>query len=280
MTEGLKKIAFTVAGAYLALLMVMMALETRLVYPARDPARHSWQPTEFDYREFNCESRDGTNVHGWVLPGTKPGPAIVVFHGNAEDVAEVSPWLGESLRKNLDATILVFDYRGYGKTQGVPNEQRVLEDSEAAVRAFAKQLNTTPDKIVFYGRSLGGGVAVGTAERTGAGMLILDRTFNSLTETAASSFPWIPTSLIMRNRYPSDRRIAKLDIPLFQSHFEEDELIPFQQAEKLFAASPSRHKQFLGIPGGGHLRRLPDSWWPVAAEFVHQYAPVIPAPEK
>ncbi len=279
MTDFLKRLVLSLSGLWLALVLIMMALETRLVYPARDPLLHSWQPASLDYEEFSCRSADGTGVHGWVLPAppnpTGGSPAIVLFHGNAEDVAEVAPSIGDELRHRFGATVLVFDYRGYGRTAGIPNEQRVIADSVAAVRAFADSLATTPDQLVFYGRSLGGGIAVQVAAETGAGMLMLDRTFNSLPAVGGRAYPWIPAGWIMRNRFDSQRHIASLTIPLFQSHFQEDELIPYEMAGQLFAASPALQKEFLGMPGGGHLGPLPESWWPVAEKFFRQHAPPV-----
>lgn len=273
----LRRFALGLSGTWLAVVFMMMTLETRLVYPARDPNRQDWKPQSLDHRQFECRSRDGTRVHGWVLPGSGPGPAIVVFHGNAEDVAEVAPSIGDRLRKRLNATVLVFDYRGYGQTRGVPNEERVIEDGEAAVRAFAERMGTTPEKLVFYARSLGGGIALGVAERTGSGLLILDRTFNRLTDAAWANYPFVPTPWIMRNRFDSEARIARLDVPLLQSHFTDDEIIPLRLAERLYAASPASAREFVKMEGGGHLVRLPESWWPVAIGFVARHAPVVGA---
>ncbi len=273
MTRAIVRVLLHSSVVYVALLAILMLLETRLVYPARDPGLQDWVTAELPHEEMTCTSADGTVVHGWLLEGPAGGPAIVLFHGNAEDVAEVAPRTGQRLRERLGATVLVFDFRGYGKTGGVPNETGVIEDGVAAVNWLAARLKTTPDQLVFYGRSLGGGVALGTAAKTGAGMLILDRTFSSLTDAGQAHYPWIPAKWLMRNRFHSAERLAKLDMPLFQSHFTNDEVVPFRLGEKLFASSPAQHKQFFRIEGGHHLAGLPETWWEAAIPFVAQHAP-------
>lgn len=261
-------------GAWVTLVAVMMLLETRLVYPAPDPAQKDWQPDLAGREEFACQSADGTRVHGWILRGAADSDlAIVFFHGNAEDVADCGPGIGQRLRDRLGATVLVFDYRGFGRTGGIPSEPRVIADGVAAVREFARRLGTTPDHLVFYGRSLGGGVAVGVARETGAGLLVLDRTFDSLPAAAAANYPWLPCGWLMRNQFRSADRIRHLDIPLLQSHFEGDEIVPVRSAEALFAASPAQDRLFLRYPGGGHLQRLPDEWWSAAVPFLRKHAP-------
>lgn len=275
----LRRALLGVVGIWVTAVLLIMTLETRLVYPARNPAGENWKPAGLDFEEFECFSKDGTRVHGWVLPHPGPGPAVVFFHGNAEDVAEVGPGTGARLRQRLNATVLVFDYRGYGQTGGVPNERLVLEDSEAAVREFCRRQGLEPNQLVFYGRSLGGAVAVGTAARTGAGVLLLDRTFDSLPAAARSNYPWVPAERLMRNRFDSASRISTLDVPLLQSHFVDDEVVPVASGERLFAASPSEKKKFLRYPGGGHLVRLPNGWWQEAASFLDQHAPIRGASE-
>jgi hypothetical protein len=260
---------------YVVLVAVLMLLETRLVYPARDPALNDWIAADLPREEMTCISADGTVVHGWLLEGPAGGPAIVLFHGNAEDVAEVAPRTGQRLRERLGATVLVFDFRGYGKTQGIPTEKRILEDGVAAVNWMAQRLGTTPDQLVFYGRSLGGGVALGTAAKTGAGMLILDRTFSSLAGAGQANYPWVPATWLMRNQYPSAQWISNLDIPLFQSHFTGDRVVPFALGRRLFEASPAGQKEFLRLEGGHHLAALPEAWWDAAIPFVAQHAPRV-----
>lgn len=273
MTRSIGRVLLHSCAVYLALLAALMLLETRLVFPARDPALQDWVAADLPHEEMTCVSADGTTVHGWLLEGPAGGPAIVLFHGNAEDVAEVAPRTGRRLRERLGATVLVFDFRGYGQTGGVPNEKRVIEDGVAAVNWLAARLKTTPKRLVFYGRSLGGAVALGTAEKTGVGMLMLDRTFSSLTEAGQANYPWVPAKWLMRNRFDSARRLAKLDVPLFQSHFTNDRVVPFRLGEKLFAGSPSGHKEFFRMEGGHHLAPLPDAWWEAAVPFFAQHAP-------
>ena len=268
----LRRILFAACGAYLSLVMAMMILETRLVYPA-PPARDV--APKAGEREFTCQSADGATVHGWILEGLPNRPAIVVFHGNAEDVPRVARDFGREMCDQFEATVLVFDFRWYGRTSGIPDEKSVLDDGEAMVRAFATELKTNPDQLVFFGRSLGGGLATGVADRTGAGMLILDRTFDALDCAAAANYPWIPTRLVMCNHFRSDLILPRLTMPLFQSHFVNDEITPLPNAERLFGLAASPVKTFVRLDKGTHLSDMPDEWWNQAKAFLDLHAPKI-----
>jgi len=268
----LRRTAFAACGIYLSLVMAMMILETRLVYPAPPACVVASKPGE---TELTCLSADGTTVHGWLLEGPPNRPAIIVFHGNAEDVPRVARDIGRDMRDRLDATVLVFDYRGYGQTGGIPEEHAVLEDGEAMVRAFAELKKTTPDQLVFFGRSLGGGVATGVAARTGTGLVMLDRTFDALDTAASANYPWIPTRLVMHNHFCCDEVVCRLNVPYFQSHFRHDQITPLANAERLFGLCPSPVKQFVLMEDGHHLSPMPDHWWTEAKAFLDQHAPRI-----
>ena len=181
--------------------------------------------------------------------------SLVLTSCTATEMARTSPHLGEyldGLREEYGVSILAFDYRGYGKSGGKPNESGILADSRASQRWLAQRAGISTNQVVLWGRSIGGAVSVQLAVDLGARGVILERTFTSLPDVAARHYPFLPVRTLMRNRYDSLSRITKYRGPLLQSHGTADEIVPFALGEKLFAAAGSTQKRFLAMPGVTH----------------------------
>lgn len=239
------------AIAYLGLIAVLALLERFLVYPIPPRAWGDWKPQAFEYEDVFFTSADGTRLHGWYFAHPDPRHYVLFCHGNGEDVSLVGPWAAE-FRDEYEASVFVFDYRGYGRSEGLPFEQGVLDDGEAALQEFTKRTAIAPGDVLLYGRSLGGAVAVHLAARHGARGLILNRTFHSMVAIAADIYPWVPVRLLMRNRYESVDKIRRYHGPLLQMHGTADTIVPIESAERLFAAAPSSEKKLIRIEGLGH----------------------------
>ncbi len=252
--------ALTAVVLYLLSLIMLVSLETALVYPRPPVESGDWAPAGLVYEAVDFTAADGTALHGWFLEHPQPRATILFFHGNAEQVAYLGDEM-DALRQRYAASVFVFDYRGYGKSEGTPNEAGVLLDGVAAQRWLAQRTNRKPDEIVLYGRSLGGAVAVANASTEGAALLVLDRTFHSMVEVAAGLHRWAPVRWLMRNRYPSSQRLAVYSGPLLQIHGIDDEFIPFASGKRLFEASPSQEKQFLAIDGLYHNDPIPPEFY-------------------
>ncbi len=255
---------------YVGILALLVYNEPRLVYPGANPRDGEYSVRPSNTEEVWIDSFDGTRLHAWLLKSPDPTRTILFCHGNAENVAGVGHHFGRRLRDELQADVLVVDYRGFGLTDGQPNEAAVVGDCAAALKWLSQRTGVEPDAITLFGRSLGGGIAVQLASQFGARELIIDRTFDSLVSPAARKFPWIPVSLLMRNRYPSDQLIANCKMPVFQTHFAADELIPIDCAKALFARVANPDSEFHEIPGGSHLEPLPSSSWPVLRDFLQR----------
>lgn len=271
--RGLIKVLSMGAIVYLAIIVYLMANETRLVYPGKSYPQGNWAPTDFEFEDVWFESEDGTRINGWFLPHPTPRFHILVCHGNAENVATVSSSWVSRLSRELAANVFVFDYRGFGRSQGTPTEPLVIADALAARNWLCQRLQVTPDKIVYFGSSLGGGVAVAAAADQPCQALILDRTFDQITRAAAIRYPFIPVSWLMRNRFDSLARIQQCPMPTFVSHFADDEVIAWSQGRRLFDASPAKEKEFYTMPGGHHLQALPDDYWLTLRQFMDRTFP-------
>ena len=181
-----------------------------------------------------------------------PNPQAVALycHGN---MGTVDKWavLAERLSKMHRLSILVFDYRGYGRSSGIANENGILQDAEAARRWLANENGIRPCDVVLIGRSLGGAVAVDLASNGGARGLILESTFSSLPHVAESHAAWLLPEWNMTQRLDSVEKIKNYSGPLLQSHGDADRLIPLSLGKDLFAAAPGQ-KEFIVVPKATH----------------------------
>ena len=232
---------------YLGIVLMFTVFETSLVYfPSKYPQGDWSLPADAEDASF--KSADGTELHGWFLKVPQPRAVVLFSHGNGGSIGDRS-YLLDMFRK-LNVSVLMWDYRGYGKSQGSPDEAGILADARAARTWLAKHAGVPEDQIVLWGESLGGGVSVDLAQ-DGARGLILENTFSSLPDVAAHHYPWLPTRTLMRNRYQSLDKIAKYRGPLLQLHGDADSIVPFSIGRKLFDAA-NEPKQFVTISGGDH----------------------------
>lgn len=260
MKSRAKKIAFSLALLYVGLLSMLMLLERFLVYPAPSKTQGDWNAQSYGAQDVSFQSADGTKLHGWYFEHPTPRAHVLFCHGNGEHVGYLGQEMLE-MAEHFRISIFAFDYRGYGKSEGKPFEQGVIEDSIAAQQWLADQANIKPTDIVLHGRSLGGGVAVNLAGNVGARALIAERTFHSMVAIGAGQYPFLPVRWVMRNRYPSVEHIQKFDGTLLQLHGDADTLVPIESAEQLFAACPSVKKSFIKVPGMGHGDSTPSEFY-------------------
>lgn len=258
--------------AYLLVLLAMTFLETWLVYPIPPVDRGDWHPAGLGHEEVWFKAADGTKLFGWFAPRPNSKRAVLYCHGNGEDVARNADTLAE-LRRELNANVFIFDYRGYGHSEGRPDEAGCIADGLAAHRWLADRLGLETNDVIVMGRSLGGAIAVAVAAKQGARALVLDSTFSRMTDAAAYHYPWLPIRLLMRNRYDSLARIQQYHGPVFQTHGKADTIVPLELARELFAAIPSTLKEFRDYPGRDHNDPLAPGYLRDVGIFLDLYMP-------
>lgn len=264
-------IARGVLVLYLLVVLANMIFERSLVYPIPPVSRGDWQPAGLGHEDVKFQSLDGTWLHGWFVPHPHAKRAILYCHGNAEQVGDLG-YLAAQLRDELEASVFVFDYRGYGHSEGQPDEAGCIADGQAARNWLANRLGLQRNDVILMGRSLGGGVAVALAADGGARALVLENTFPSAVEVAARHFPWLPVRWVMKNRYDSLSRMPHYDGPLFMVHGAVDELIPPAFARQLFDVSKSTNKRFMEIPDRGHNDPWPNHYYQELKSFLDRLA--------
>jgi len=244
-------------------------LENNLVYQPT-PFASDFPTDEIPFEDVEFNSGDGTRLHGWFADHPDPVGIALICHGNAGNIVS----RGESLmilnrRHRLAA--MIFDYRGYGKSEGKPTESGILLDARAARAWLANRKQVLENEIILMGRSLGGGVAVDLAANDGAKALVLASTFSSMPEVAKNLLPILPANLLMQQRFDSISKITKYRGPLLQSHGDLDKLIPIEQGRKLFLAAPGP-KRFVTIPNAGHNDPQSDEYRQALDEFLAELA--------
>jgi len=197
------------------------------------------------YEDVEFKTADDVRLHGWYLPHAKAKAALLFCHGNAGNVSHRT----ESLRQwhALSLNVFIFDYRGYGRSEGRPSEEGTYLDAQAAYDWLQGRCPELP--IILFGRSLGAAVAIDLAARGKGAALIAESGFTSVPAIGQELFPILPVKWLVRTQYNSVAKIQQVRIPVLVIHSREDEIVPFHHGETLFEAAPGP-KQFLEIRGG------------------------------
>ena len=247
MLRTLLNLALTLALGYAAIVFLAYLLQDRLLYfPSRKlVASPAHVGLRFEAVSFDTE--DGETLDGWWIPA-EPQRAVLLFcHGNAGNISHRLESVDVFHRLGL--SVLLFDYRGYGRSTGRPSEAGLYRDGEAAWRYLTHTRRVDSLDVILYGRSLGGAVATHLAAQHRSGALIVESAFTSVPDVAARHYPYLPVRALARTRFDNLGAIATVQTPLLVIHSRHDEIIPFEHGQRLFEAAPSR-KVFLEIEGG------------------------------
>jgi uncharacterized protein len=252
--------------AYLVFTLIAMSLEDSLIFFPTPYSGGDWRPRGLKFEDACFQAADGTRLHGWYVPKRNARAAVLFCHGNAGNIGNRVDILAQ-LHDRVGVSVLMFDYRGYGRSEGKPTGAGILADARAARRWLADREGIAEDAIVVMGESIGGAVAVDLAARDGAKALVVQHTFNSLPDAAAFHYPWLPVRWLMRTRLDSESKIGSFHGPLLQSHGDADTIVPLRLGQRLFEAA-NQPKRFLLYPGYDHNDPLPDAYYDALAAFL------------
>ncbi len=197
--------------------------------------------------EVFLTTEDGVRIHAFHLPSPGATRAILFLHGNAGNASHRLPNAAELVR--LGAHVLLLDYRGYGRSEGTPSEAGVFADARAGLAHLLEERGVPERRVVLFGRSLGGAVAVDLAQDRNLAGVILESTFTSAADVARGAFG--PVGALVRGRFESDVKIARVRAPLLFFHGDRDEIIPFELGRRLYERAPEP-KSFETLRGAGH----------------------------
>ena len=228
-----------------------MLFEEKFIYFPDKYPRGIYEDARFIPGLFDCwiTSEDGIKIHGWFAPSEPAVATLVMSHGNAGNISHRI----EIIRRLQQAgfNVLMFDYRGYGRSEGSPSEAGIYKDGRAAFDYARSQPGVDTSKIILWGTSLGGAVAVDVAAQRPAAALILESTFSSAEDVAKIAYPFLPIHLVLQTRLNSVDKITGIHIPLLFMHGSHDNVIPFELGKKLYEAA-NEPKEFYIIKGSDH----------------------------
>jgi uncharacterized protein len=230
-----------------------------------DERQGDWQPRSLNYQDVEFESADGTHLHGWFCQRDKPRAIVLFSHGNEGNVAIRAGFM-RVLQTRLNVSIFIYDYRGYGKSQGVPTIEGALQDARAARVKLCELTSIKDSDMVLMGDSLGGAFSVQLAAESAPRALVLQSTFSSLRDAADQLYPNV-AFLVGRDLLDSKTRIADVSCPLFQSHGDADRTISIRLGKKLFREA-KEPKTFFEVAGADHNDWLTEGYLQGLAEFV------------
>lgn len=201
------------------------------------------------FDEVYFVTQDGVRLHGWFVPGEKD-LVWLWCHGNAGNISHRLENLA-LLHQELGISIFIFDYRGYGRSEGKPSEKGTYLDVYAALAYLHSRGDVDNSRIIYFGRSLGAAVAVELAARQPPTALILESPFPSVPYMARRLYPYLPVWPLLRTRYDSLSKIGEVQAPLLVLHGVNDDIVPIEAGRKLFEAA-REPKEFYVISGAGH----------------------------
>jgi uncharacterized protein len=238
------------AVAYLGMMLLVLIRQSRYVYY---PDRHvevTPKALGLKYEELLLNVGKGERINAWYVPAAaanRNGLSVIFCHGNGGDMGDLLSSVETFHMMGVD--LVVFDYRGYGRSTGKPTEQGTYEDATAAWQYLTGTRGVPAKRIVLYGRSLGGAVAAELAERVNPGGLVIESAFTSASDMAVRVFPYLPARLLCRFKYDTLSRLGRIACPVLVAHGQNDTMVPYAQGRRLFAAA-KEPKRFSEIVGG------------------------------
>jgi len=194
------------------------------------------------------EAKDGVKLHGWYIPREGAVATLLFFHGNAGNITHRLE--NVFLLHHLQLNVFIFDYRGYGRSEGDPDEEDIYLDCQAAYDTVLAQPGVMADSLFLFGRSLGGSFASYTATKNPAAGLILESTFTNAVDMADRMISILPGWLVS-SEFDTVSRVSQLKIPKLFIHGTRDNLIPFTLGRELYKAA-AEPKEFYQVVGAGH----------------------------
>jgi uncharacterized protein len=248
----LSAVAVVVIFIFIVLIMISAFEKQMIYYPVKYPGGF-WEPERFGVQveDIWFTAEDGVRLHGWYAAGNNSGLGLTLlwFHGNAGNITHRLENLRDLLELGID--VFIFDYRGYGRSDGEPDEHGIYKDGIAAFDYLTAEKGILPDRIVLFGRSLGTAVAVEVATKREIRGMILESAFTDAKAMARTIMPFLPLGAVISSRFDSIGKINNIHVPLLFTHGDSDSIVPIDLGKKLYHAA-NDPKDFYTIAGADH----------------------------
>ena len=276
--EWVRGVVLPLLGVGVALFVGLCAMlylrQERLIFPRPPLVEEARQAVRLlpGVAEIRVRTHDGKRLHGWLRHTVQTPQSqglVIYFGGNAEDVSgqlhdaqTFAPW-----------SFATFDYRGYGQSEGSPSEAALTADALTIYDRLAESDGIDPSRIVVFGRSLGGGVAVQLAASRPVRAAVLVSPFDSLRSIARKQYPFVPVSRLLEHPFDSLAHAPGIEAPVLVIAGGRDALIPPEHSKRLLDAWGGP-KHWTLVPGADHddIHTTPE-YWPAILEFLASLAP-------
>jgi fermentation-respiration switch protein FrsA (DUF1100 family) len=262
-------IAGVVVTVYAGLTLLLFLFQAHFIYFPIRQLEATPAAIGLAYEEVWLETEDGVRLSGWFIPADSADQVLLFFHGNAGNISHRLESI--AVFRRLGLNVFIIDYRGYGQSEGSPDEQGTYLDAVAAWRYLTTERGFEAGQIILFGRSLGGAVAAWLAQQHTPRALILESTFTSIPDMAVRQFPFLPVRLLARFRYDTLAHMPHIDAPILIIHSPADEIIPYSHSRRLFEAA-QEPKAFLELTGSHNQGFLITGQYEAdLAAFINKY---------
>lgn len=251
MSRVLLAVVIVILFCFLALgVMATLLKRNALFFPERYPSG-LWNTSRFPSppTEHFINTSDGVRLHSWLFRSSRIDPLLIWYHGNGGNLTHRADIAAELARRGV--SVLLFDYRGYGRSQGRPTERGLYEDGTAVYDFARDSLGLKPEDIVVYGESLGGPYAAHVAASRGARCVIIENSFSSLTSVAKAVYPYLPFRFFISDSLRTTHWLNKANVPVLIMHGRRDRVIPYHLGKELYD-SVQTSKVFFESQTAGH----------------------------
>jgi fermentation-respiration switch protein FrsA (DUF1100 family) len=242
----LQSVIFIIITVWVSLCLLIYFFQDKLVYFPHNKVETTPTAISLQHEDITLTTNDGVQLNAWWIPHPDSRATLLFFHGNAGNISHRLNSIG--IFHRLGLSVFIIDYRGYGNSTGTPSEQGTYIDAETAWNYLVNEKNIPPENIIIFGRSLGGAVATELAEKHTSAALIVESSFSSITDIGKHYYPYLPTRLLARIKYPTINRIPNIKSPVLIIHSIEDDIIPYENGKLLYEAA-KEPKSFLQING-------------------------------
>jgi len=267
----LRRWLYAAVLAYLGVLILLLALERRFIFVPSTAALSWHEKPDPRFEDVTLHAATGEVIHAWWLP--QPGATGVLHysHGNAGNLSHRAPGI---LRwaQELNVSVLIYDYPGYGRSEGRANEENCYAAAEAAYQWLTDVQKVEPKQVLLLGASLGASMAVEMARQHDHRALILIKPFSSIPDMAQARFPWLPARYFVRHKFDNVAKIRDCHRPVFVVHGTTDTVIPYRLGKRLYEAA-NEPKEFVTLDGHDHNTSLPGDFFERLRAFLDQHAP-------
>lgn len=243
----MKFLIYIFCGCVAFIIYVRFLEASSLFVPSRDVAVTPKQ-AGLDFEDIYFVTQDHIRLNGWLIKSavTPQAAATILYcHGNAGNIGDRVEKLQDF--RNLGVNVFIFDYRGFGRSQGRPTEQGMYRDAQAAYDYLISREDIAKNRIVVYGASMGGVAAIDLASQQTVAALIVDSTWTNAVDIAKTIVPFVP-AFLLTVQFDNANKIKRIKVPKLFIHSFDDQTVPFRLGQKLFELAPEP-KKFIEISG-------------------------------